>query len=745
MFKLPFQLPPYSGAEDDPRLATEMQAPPIFRVHVQPSEQWNPSLGDDIRIAVEAELERADPLLRHFVMAQRQNRSLGVAQFQGGAVQLTAAVRALYSNNQGTEILNVIVTPRNTGGGQPMSAETNTDGYVFWKQASISRAPDATFEFMLNNQTLYTLSGTTGRRNIGVLFRFGKTATLCHSLIDKTKDQPDLPGNPGKLVLELLPPRGQMAAFKNVYGIDIPSYPDLFGYFMFDEWHLLNNAGQPDIDSNGEPNPEIIHTVDVADPGKVLNETGNNEFRVKVTPATALQSDSGGSFTMQAEFYSRHYFRSVVQTWSRRNVRAKVNDKPLHFGMVTGLYPVQAMDIDLTAQAIPDDAAQSTEKVHIPQPTKINPPTAYLPDPDAAGPGKLVQWDDDTIGRGYWRLGDPMSLQSAPPNSPWYTAVSLAHEVLENIQRVAILIASSKAPCDPSLSFANPTVAYALQNRKTNPQSIYETLSGHAYFTYNVVGVDILNRPTLTAVFKTNAPQINGEKQNVVMGNVIPWGALYPYTPTNEEISYTVVTSTSTEDNVAAWNKMQQLNAMWQPALDRYNTATTNVTSVDIYDADGGALMSAQQSKNDLDKIKQIADYFFNGGTYQVVVHDVYYGLVQTYEWAPGGDYILPAYGFHETMTQVGEDGSAVAHTIPWGCLSTIQTDAQAPEDTNVVSPVAGKPDINAPGASYFAALVEDNTCISIYEGLVFTAKNAETQIQALQYLLAAMDAYKSP
>ena len=246
-------------------------------------------------------------------------------------------------------------------------------------------------------------------------------------------------------------------------------------------------------------------------------------------------------------------------------------------------------------------------------------------------------------------------------------------------------------------------------------------------------------------MFKTNAPQINGEKQNVVMGNVIPWGALYPYTPTNEEISYTVVTSTSTEDNVAAWNKMQQLNAMWQPALDRYNTATTNVTSVDIYDADGGSLMSAQQSKNDLDKIKQTADYFFNGGTYQVVVHDVYYGLVQTYEWAPGGDYILPAYGFHETLTQVGEDGSAVAHTIPWGCLSTIQTDAQAPEDTNVVSPVAGKPDINAPGASYFAALVEDNTCISIYEGLVFTAKNAETQIQALQYLLAAMDAYKSP
>ena len=142
---------------------------------------------------------------------------------------------------------------------------------------------------------------------------------------------------------------------------------------------------------------------------------GLNSLRVYVTPSIPFTSKWNHSFSIYAEFYSRHELRLAQQSWKliSRALNITVNDQPMYWRMSTAAYPVQAMDFDLTPV-----------KVDTTMPTPSNPSLAFN-----APFNKLTLWKN-MPGHGYWRIGDNPTQQPAPPGGLWAIAITAAQLAL---------------------------------------------------------------------------------------------------------------------------------------------------------------------------------------------------------------------------------------------------------------------------------------------------------------------------
>lgn len=396
---MPFN-PPFSANPDQ-----DVTAPPGVRLIIQASAQWFAEVGDSKERIAEEIVARNAGSIRQFWLAQTQNYRAGVQGVQTTHMRLQE-VDLMLQVVQGSSILTVTVKPENTTTQQGGAAEVNLDGYIAWVCLQPSLAdphpmPTCTYTFFLNDEEIYS---TSLAPQLGtVIFRFGPTALICHSLSDASNPNPTLTN-------EIIPERPK---------ITVPvDHRDIPGYFVYD----------PSQGQDGDPfgTPDVLKDISANVAGSALLPEGYNTFRVDIQPPSdqPFRSTWTQGFRIYAEFYARAMVDKVRQSWkfSHTETDIAVNDKPLYFSMSTGPFPVQAMDFDLTPKKVDTTVVTPTNQ-GIAFPTPGDPATTNW----AGTP--LFLWKDQS--KGYWRIGDPASGQLQPPFGLWALAIEAAAITLE--------------------------------------------------------------------------------------------------------------------------------------------------------------------------------------------------------------------------------------------------------------------------------------------------------------------------
>lgn len=365
-------------------------------VRVEASQNWYDQVGSDRYALAQQIISQTAGTIHSFVLGQQQ-LSQGVAFWSH--VYRTLQWSAKYSRNGTNQLLELVIYPENALGGGLPDRELNLDGYIAW--LFTDDPGGATYNFTLNGVSIYSCGSPA--RNSVIIFEFGATATICQSLADKgSKDFPLAPGNPNMaLAMSVLPPRPRTKKFvtiqnaTNLIKETIKPHDDLPLYPMFYYDNYLAQAGYDDFMG---ANPTVIKRVEL-DLNKI-DETGPNKFRVHVT-APFTPAKSGGGAIVFAEFYSRKDgLRAVSQSWTKQNqLGIQVNDEPLYFAMSVPFYKTQALDFDLSLSEV--DRTTPTPEFGF-----------FDGDDNVITTGKYTN--------GYWRIGDVVSLQNPPANTPWY-------------------------------------------------------------------------------------------------------------------------------------------------------------------------------------------------------------------------------------------------------------------------------------------------------------------------------------
>ena len=385
---------------------------------------WSDTTQDLVKAANGIEESHVSDI-ESFVSTNRSLKDNGIVNVSRRQLDL-GDMLLRYDHQFGVETISMIARPTNSSSGRG-ATDLNYDGYIAWvntSQYDTAFSGKIVYTFQLNGVTFYTYNSIL-LPNTALLFAFGQTGLRCQSLIDASKTDPDLPGNPNAktppgLFGSVLPSRKNVSAFTNSFGGAVDSYPDLPGYFVYDMGHPLNNAGNKNVNHapNKVPDPKIVKLLQVPG-GDTVNPSplkllGKNFFRVLVQPSAPFENSWSWSYAIYVEFYSRYELRKASSSWRVRGGQSAsitVNDKPLYWAMQTGAYPIQALDFDLTPANI--DTAQ---------PTQFNPSTAYQV--GQAGPPTL--WTRGN--KGLWRPGDQLPVQPQPPNGIWDLALLSAQQ-----------------------------------------------------------------------------------------------------------------------------------------------------------------------------------------------------------------------------------------------------------------------------------------------------------------------------
>jgi hypothetical protein len=106
---LGFQLPPYAGGESFPEA---MQFPPVVNIRIDTTKG-----GKNLDAIARGILGQYESTIQAFVLGQRQISETGIVAQLGGVLDLPG-VRAIYSMNNGMEVIDIEVTPEAPSGGQ---------------------------------------------------------------------------------------------------------------------------------------------------------------------------------------------------------------------------------------------------------------------------------------------------------------------------------------------------------------------------------------------------------------------------------------------------------------------------------------------------------------------------------------------------------------------------------------------------------------------------------------------------
>lgn len=593
--------PPYS--QDLDRIITPT---PVIRVIIQASDKWFATVGDGAQRIAEEIIARNGGTIRQFYLAQLQGYRIGVGGVQTTHLR-TKEIDLMLQAVQGSAILTVTVKPENVKPKPEGGAEVNLDGYIAWicldhDLGEPHPMPECSFTFTLNSTTIYNFTFTpTGG---AVIFRFGPTALLCHSLADN--QNPDI----DKLVHQLLPERPK---------IEVPvEHRDIPAYFIYDPAQAQNG------DAFGEP-PVLKDLQFALSDG--LDPEGPNQFRVNLQPTQPFRSTWTQRFHIFAEFYARAVVDKVKQSWkfSHSSADIVVNDKPLYWSMDTGPFPVQAMDFDLTP-GMPDTTAV----------TPVNAGSAF-PHPSSsteswAGTPRFF-WRDQS--KGYFRIGDPASGQLQPPFGLWKLALDAAQRVI--VASADLLNWSKSWVLNGDVSNGRVTI-----NRE--PGTLFEYVSGtppeisdpsdplFIVWAPGTVQSSVADSspfgPTIKQIANSDLyPDLDGIALGTVHTNMkSQWGYVpgtYTYVGTygigvDDMPDFATITDVINTNYPAATVAEYQRQAIEviKDAYQNYVAIQTKDDDISVYAADGGALSSIQQSLDIMTSIKGIVQAMLPGFNY---------------------------------------------------------------------------------------------------------------------------------
>jgi hypothetical protein len=620
--------PPYS--QDPGRIVTPA---PLIRVIIQASDKWFASVGDAKQRIAEEIIARNGGAIRQFYLAQIQGYRAGSVGVQTTHLRLKE-IDLMLQVVQGSVILTVTVKPENAQQKSEGGADVNLDGYIAWVCLDHDPPgphdpplmPECSFTFILNGTPLYDFSFTPTAG--AVIFRFGVTALLCHSLADN--ENPDI----AKLVHQLLPERAK---------ITVPvEHRDIPAYFIYDPGTAQNG------DAFGQP--PIIKDLQF-DLSDGLVPEGRNEFRVNVQPTLPFRSTWTQRFHIFGEFYARKMVDKVKQSWkfSHSSADIAVNDKPLYWSMDTGPFPVQAMDIDLTPKNTPDTTVltPANQGSAFPHPTSSTESWAGTP---------RYLWRDQS--KGYYRIGDPASGQLQPPFGLWKLALDAAQRV---VVASADLINWSKTwVLAGDVTHGRVTINHG-------PGGMFEYVSGtppeisdpsdplFIVWAPGTVQSSVADSspfgPTLKQIANADIyPDLGG----IALGTVHDtmkgqWGYVpgtYTYVGTYgigaddlpDYATITDVINTNYPASVVASYQQRAVEAI-KDAYHNYIAIQTKDDDISVYAADGGALTSIQQSLDIMVQIRAIVHDMLPGFNYNFFQSDLI--VDQQY---PGGSSSPPLY-----------------------------------------------------------------------------------------------------